>query len=573
MELISVDVLRRKGVTIPGPIAIDVDDITRPIEDIGGGESRIHLREVRDENRASATLEQIPYDINETLAVIAAKSDSLIALTVNTIDGRALAATSVRVFNRTFFTGPILIEGTGARFFNKEEGNDRLVEYFVDENVATIVGSASSSSPSQFIHDRTIFVDPNGDNTTAVVDVHRIDLPFATPEAALAAAVAGDTIWVFPGVYAIALSLAADGVDWHLVDGVILNGASGIKLFDNSDPITPKNFNVTGNGILNTTLENVIHQESASVVSIECKEMVADQFPVINGANGTLTIKCEKIEYTGIGLLSAIFLDAGIIIKINADTIQHNGSVGGHTIECAAGYTGQALINCQDILSPVVIDDTNAVLMDVGILSGSLTINGNITDARATNTITDSESTAAVQVNGGIFVMVGNITTDIYRALVTQGAGAGSVKFTGEMNGAPDLSALVMVESSGVDVFIKETSVIKGSGAAEATVEIGQAILAAGVASGCYLEIDGILINEGIGGAEDGIIKEGVGASDNTLVMNTLKILCESGTNSIFATNAQDIIITHKVTSNRDVDAFINNLVSPNQFSFDPDVV
>jgi len=574
MELISVDVLRRKDVTIPGPIAIDVDDITRPMEDIGGGESRVHLREVRDENRASATLEQIPYDINETLAVIAAKADSLILLNINSRDGRPINPSEPRVFNRTFFTGPILPEGGGARFFNKEEGNDRLVEYFVDEDVATIVGSSSSSTPSQFIHDKTIFVDPNGDDVVAAVDVYRIDQPFATPEAALAAASAGDTIWVFPGIYAIASSLAADDIDWHLVDGVVLNGDNGIKIFDNSDPISPKNFNVTGAGILNADGETAIHQASNSTTSFECKEINADAFTACLLSTGSITIKCQKINRTGAGLGNTIELNADSIARIDADNIEHNGSAGGHTIACLVGFQGIATINCQDIVAPLSILDTHAVFMDATVVASAvLTINGNITDLRATNTTIAADGNATVAIVAGGFVMNGNIVADAYRALVSYGATTGSVKFTGDMISNTDLSAALMAESSGVEIFVKETSVVKCTGPAAATVSIGEAILAAGVALGCYLEIDGIVINEDPGGSADGIVKAGVGASDNTLVMNTLKIISASGTNSIFAANAQDVIINHKVTANRDVDAFINNLVNPNQFSFDPDVI
>lgn len=109
----------------------------------------------------------------------------------------------------------------------------------------------------------------NGNNGTAIVG--RQDKPFATPAAAVAAATSGSLIHVRPGTYNITSTLAKDGVNWYLDDGVIFeNVTNGLAVFD--DGGTAMTFDVTGYGQFLTdppaasTLVNVLRTANAGTV-------------------------------------------------------------------------------------------------------------------------------------------------------------------------------------------------------------------------------------------------------------------------------------------------------------------
>lgn len=92
-------------------------------------------------------------------------------------------------------------------------------------------------------------------DTRTGINVYDENRPFATPEAAVAAATSGDTIVVEPGTYTITGNLAKDGVNWRGERGTIFNAtANNLILFD--DGGTAMTFYVTGFESLITTGTN-----------------------------------------------------------------------------------------------------------------------------------------------------------------------------------------------------------------------------------------------------------------------------------------------------------------------------
>jgi len=96
------------------------------------------------------------------------------------------------------------------------------------EGTSTLQATSSVGGPYSVVLSReiknTVFVTGNGSDVNGIS--YRFDRPFATPWAAVAAAFAGDTVVVYPGIY----TLGADaGTEKVVKDGVVLfmmNGAT-----------------------------------------------------------------------------------------------------------------------------------------------------------------------------------------------------------------------------------------------------------------------------------------------------------------------------------------------------------
>ena len=80
---------------------------------------------------------------------------------------------------------------------------------------------------------KTLFVDPNGNDLTGTKG--NLSKPYLTLEAAQAAAVAGDLIYVYPGTYTVtttdASGLAKDGVSYYFSPRTIVNKTSTGPIF------------------------------------------------------------------------------------------------------------------------------------------------------------------------------------------------------------------------------------------------------------------------------------------------------------------------------------------------------
>jgi len=139
---------------------------------------------------------------------------------------------------------------------------------------------------------------------------NRFDRPFLTPEAAWAAAMAGDLIHVGPGDYAVEENLAKNGVHWYFEQGseIVLDGAVQDQLF--SDESGAMTFSVGGYGTLinrstatdNDLIDTVRITNASSNVTIICSAIINERTSetfstrsAVRQTAGTLRITCDRI--------------------------------------------------------------------------------------------------------------------------------------------------------------------------------------------------------------------------------------------------------------------------------------
>jgi hypothetical protein len=100
------------------------------------------------------------------------------------------------------------------------------------------------------------FVTTTGNDSTALSG--RFDLPYQTLHGALSASTSGDLIYVYPGIYTITTTLANNGVNFYLGDGVTVNGNTDSLNMLGSN-VTPFNYKICGSGSKNKATINQQH--------------------------------------------------------------------------------------------------------------------------------------------------------------------------------------------------------------------------------------------------------------------------------------------------------------------------
>lgn len=223
----------------------------------------------------------------------------------------------------------------------------------------------------------TVFVDAvAGDDDTGARG--RADRPFQGCEAASAAAVAGDLVRVRPGAYTVDDSVAKNGVNWYLDEGVSISmtqtGEFGI--FD--DKGTAMIFTVGGMGEITMASNSedyafvgaVKTSHDDSVVVVRCKSIhatdgdtPADSYCAVNGAKGTLYVHAEQeIKSTGFGY--CIYWENGPMFVTAPRISGHkNGAV---SSVCTETPTGKFWVRAHEItnngdalITPAIFDGSS----------------------------------------------------------------------------------------------------------------------------------------------------------------------------------------------------------------------
>lgn len=119
----------------------------------------------------------------------------------------------------------------------------------------TIINAGANTPPVwgsvPVLTGNTLWVDAvNGNDGTGTAG--RQDLPFAGPEAAVAAATSGDLVWVRPGAYDITTNIGKNGVNWHLEPGATITIMADVEASMFDDTSGPLVFTVSGSGVLVT---------------------------------------------------------------------------------------------------------------------------------------------------------------------------------------------------------------------------------------------------------------------------------------------------------------------------------
>ncbi len=200
---------------------------------------------------------------------------------------------------------------------------DGTVKY---RSAATLGGGGGLASVQT---GNTLYVSKDGNNATALRE--RLDLPFLTINAAVAAASSGDTVVVFPGIYEELARLKTElGVSYQFI------GKGEVQLVTTSfDPVIGDN-NTAGTCEIiapgwTFTARNfqscIEIYDPLTNVKIICKELKCQTgVGAIQMYDGTLTIEAEKVHNTATG--QAIYYDGtGVVINAKIDTVQSVGDV------------------------------------------------------------------------------------------------------------------------------------------------------------------------------------------------------------------------------------------------------
>ena len=200
---------------------------------------------------------------------------------------------------------------------------------------ATPGGFALARESAQIVNTgNVLWVDcVHGNDATA--QRSRLQWAFRTLIAAKAAALAGDTIVVLPGIYN-EKNLAKNGVNWHFVNGatVAYSGTEVGGVFDSGRVGGACAFRVTGHGVFTVLSEPspsaVIKSAfGADAFTIEC-ERIEGLGSALDVA-GTVVLRCSELHSASATCVRSfnpanLTIDAGLI-----------RSMGGHGIEVAGG--------------------------------------------------------------------------------------------------------------------------------------------------------------------------------------------------------------------------------------------
>lgn len=301
-------------------------------------------------------------------------STGLLSIEAGTGIGLAMSPTSV-----VFSTSPVQLGYSNATvkpitsagsFFSLEAGTGITL----GTTTTSVVFNASSGGAVPT--GGAVWVSKSGNDSTGA----RGDpsTPYLTPSSALSGAVAGDTIFVLPGVYT-GESLSKDGVNWHFFNGsAISNIATSSPIF--SDAGVGVVSVVTGDGVLiDKSGSGAIYLGSTnSSLSIKARRIECPHFGIqING--GTLNLEVGDIVSSGV----AIFIsDTPPIVNVRRTRIVNSGGSGsGGAIDIDPGSNGLTLTDCVLIGSGTYsLDAASASNVRIyGSVYANLTNHANIT--------------------------------------------------------------------------------------------------------------------------------------------------------------------------------------------------
>jgi hypothetical protein len=207
---------------------------------------------------------------------------------------------------------------------------------------------------------KILFVDPNGSDSTGTKG--NINLPYLTLEAAKSASTTGDTIYVFPGTYAVTTTttegLAKDGITYYFSPGCVVNKSTSGDMFRVNSFTT--GFAVYGYGNFNKTSSNA---------SIFYSTSVSSSVNLVFQANDITTTTSSVIF--DIRSTAKCFLDfknasssAGSVINLDATnlTIDMHSMVStfGPVFIGSAGGSANHFANCNLNISGYLIETTAA---------------------------------------------------------------------------------------------------------------------------------------------------------------------------------------------------------------------
>lgn len=421
-----------------------------------------------------------------------------------------------------------------------------------DDTTTFNVDLSSISGGNSILTGGIIYVDAvYGDDSTAIP--YDLNKPYQSPLTALSVAISGDLIYVRPGSYNVGVltptnNLVKDGVNFYVCRGAQIFQSSGI-LFDDNGVATL--FGVYGEGYFGT---NTLKIRNASTnVDFNFLETFggggsAKSFDL--GA-GKINLKGTKLSQSGTG----IYLTGTAGLTANIIEISNFGSSFASNI-IVDNFSGNAIINANEIKATSPFG-TACIKIEAGN-TGNIFIN--VKKLTSTNV-------SAVSFQSGNLFLNGDIFHDGY-GITTKGTDTGVLRFNGYIEDRGGYGCFISGAGIGVKNYIDGVF----NSPSSVALKVGVAELVGMVTTDCHLEVNGNVYSP----LSSGIIKEG---TTTVMVLNTVKIISDTTVSftytseCITSTTPQDVVIVHSVKSNVDKSPNITNIVSPDGFAFNPNIL
>jgi len=396
---------------------------------------------------------------------------------------------------------------------------------------------------------------------------NRFDRPFLTPEAAKAAAIAGDLIHVGPGDYVVTANLAKNGVNWYFEQGSVVTlspVSQSVDMFgDGGSAVT---FSIGGFGDLitdlvgdNSSICNVISVTHLdSVVDVHARDIInngtvsAGSFSdPIHQDGGSLTVECRDIICRGLSAGYPVWWSDGRM-SIRAREIRQlsTGSGGVSVSATSVNYpTGECFIKCDLIESAtagsyaihqeVPVGETPTADSTAKVWIESLSIVG------VRPTTGPSTNHAVYKSSGGnLYITTQKVNGSIY----TEGAyGTFYINAQKQQGFATDDPVDGMIELGGALSYIDILEVVDGANqgghiyvkAGAHNVNVGSLIRQN--AGDCVLMEGGTLNLSGVFDTSVSNTSNPINKTGGTLTLNDCTLIPEATRNAVEAATAQTV--------------------------------
>jgi hypothetical protein len=180
---------------------------------------------------------------------------------------------------------------------NRKKGSSNANSY---EEFAIAVGELT---PSSFLFKNVLFVDPNGNDSTA--EKGNLEKPYASIYTAILVSTEQDLVYVFPGNYTINQTLFLNGAGKN----IYFSEGSRIKLERDFMHITSATVNISGKGIFSADASFIVSGNpvvfafvnTGGILNVEAKEFNFQTNNYTWGliVTGTINLKVDKFNFTG----------------------------------------------------------------------------------------------------------------------------------------------------------------------------------------------------------------------------------------------------------------------------------
>lgn len=486
------------------------------------------------------------------------------------VEGLATTGLTARTGSSTWATRSIAAPSDGISVFNGDgvSGNPTIAP---DDDLAALealsgTGFARRTGVNAWTLDSSIalattnmtWVDELGSDVTGTAG--RFDLPFATPEAARDASIAGDTIVVRAGDYTTATSLAKDGVNWFFYPGATVTFADDIStegIFDDGGAAMQFTVGGYGNFTRSTTddflafhLVNCTHSDSRMNIqgnSFTCTAGSDGVCAAFWGEEGELNYSANSIVSTGGNSYANWWINGSM--RGSAKFCSSEYVAAG--AQCSATPTGDGFFVADEINGIVSADGTNATAamwVKAGIIVGSA--GGGAVSTSNSNKLYVS----AQKIFGSVRVSGGNVYVVCDKISALGNGGSTSANMVYQTSG----TLRIKVMEYDPDIYTGQTIKITN----------GTQYIFGGRITGIN-GTNGFEIAGGTSFIQDMVIDTSASNSDNpvlvsggTLKLNNCTLLAHSTRDSIEASGLQTVQIQTPCSATTAVDGSIT--LSPN---------